>query len=81
MTLCRFIARSLPSVRVQVNLYDLINDEPCLKCRNKIEKNVPDEVIVNHLRAFSPDQMEVQAKLQDVDVTVLKDFLNDPHAN
>lgn len=75
------LGASTNEMRVQVNLYDLINNGPCLKCRNKIEKKIPDEVIINHLGTLSPERLEAEAKRLDIDVKNLKDLLSDPHTN
>jgi hypothetical protein len=47
---------STKDMRAQVNLYDVIGGGPCLRCRNRVEGAVADDVIISKLRVMSPEE-------------------------
>ncbi len=75
------LGASTNEMRAQVNFYDVVNGGPCLKCRNKIEESIADEVIINNLRRLSRKELKTEAERIGVNLDDLKKFLKDPHAN
>jgi molybdopterin/thiamine biosynthesis adenylyltransferase len=74
------LGASTNEMRAQVNLYDVINGTACLKCRNPIESQLPDESIVAQLRGLRPSDLASRAVKLGVDVHRLREFLDDPLA-
>lgn len=72
------MAASTNEMRAQVNLYDVIAETACLKCRNPIESQPSDERIIADLRALRSSELARRAKELGVDLDTLREFLNDP---
>jgi hypothetical protein len=75
------LGASTKDMRAQVNLYDVIGRGPCLRCRNRPETALADEVIIDRLRSMSPEERAAQAARAGVHARDLETFLADPHAN
>ena len=75
---CLILGASTNEMRAQVNLYDVIAETACLKCRNPIESQLSDETIIADLRALRPAELARRAKALKVDHDTLREFLNDP---
>lgn len=76
------IGASTNEMLLRVNLYDgSFSNSPCLKCRNKIDTSIPDDVVVAHLQSLTAVELESAARQMDVDVDTLREFLADPHVN
>ena len=68
-------------MRAQINFYDVTAGGACLKCRNPIERGVPDDVIISKLQLMSPQELSEEAGRRDIDTDLLQKFLLDPRAN
>jgi len=72
------LGASTNEMRAQVNLYDVIAETACLKCRNPIESQPSDETIIADLRALRPFELARRAEGLRIDHDTLREFLNDP---
>lgn len=68
-------------MRAQINLYDVTAGSACLKCRNPVERDVPDDVIISKLQVMSPQELSEEASRIGIDIDLLEEFLLDPKAN
>lgn len=75
------LGASTNEMRAQLCLYDVIGGSPCLKCRNPIEPQVPDSVIIEKLRTLDQNELATKARDFGVDFHLLRRFLHDPLAN
>lgn len=74
------LGASTDSMRAQVNVYDPGHGGPCLRCRNRSEAAVPDDVVIERLRQLAPGERATEAKNVGIAPPVLDAFLADPHA-
>jgi hypothetical protein len=74
------IGAATNGMRAQVNLYDVGNGGPCLRCRNKPEAEVPDHVVIERLRELDPAERKEEAHRVGVNPYDLDTFLSDPSA-
>lgn len=72
------LGASTNEMRAQINLYDVIAETACLKCRNPVESQPSDEQIIADLRALKSSELAQRAKQLEVDPDTLREFLNDP---
>ncbi len=72
---------STKDMRAQVNLYDAIGGGTCLRCRNRAEEVVADDVIISNLRVMSPEERAAESARASVDSYDLEMFLADTRAN
>jgi molybdopterin/thiamine biosynthesis adenylyltransferase len=69
---------STNEMRAQINLNDVLNGGPCLRCRNRPESQVADEVIIERLRTLSRVERAGEAQHLGVNAEDLDLFLTDP---
>ena len=75
------LGASTKDMRAQVNLYDVIGGGPCLRCRNRPETALADDVIIDRLRGMSAEVRAAEAARAGVHARDLETFLADPRAN
>ncbi len=75
------LGASTKDMRAQVNLYDVVGGGACLRCRNRPEAAVADDVIIERLRRMSPEERAAEAARAGVAAGDLETFLADPRAN
>ncbi len=74
------LGASTDGMRAQVNVYDPAQGGPCLRCRNRPEVAIPDDVVIERLRQLAPGERATEAENVGVAPMVLDAFLADPHA-
>lgn len=73
------LGASTNEMRAQVNLYDILHGGPCLRCRNRIEEAIPDDVVIADLRNLTLAERMTEAQRVGIASTDLETFLADPH--
>jgi hypothetical protein len=77
------LGASTNELKLQVNYYDVSDPaSACLKCRNPIgTSSVPDDTVVQDLKAFGDEELFDAAQKMNVSVEDLRTFLSDPKKN
>lgn len=75
------LGASTKGMRAQMNLYDVFNGGQCLRCRNRVEEKIANDVVIETLRNLSPEARIAEALRVGVRLDALETFLADPHAN
>jgi len=73
------LGASTNEMRVQLNVYDVLEGSPCLRCRNPVEEDLPDDVLITRLRSLSPTSQIAAAQRIGVAPSTLEAYLQDPH--
>jgi molybdopterin/thiamine biosynthesis adenylyltransferase len=73
------LGSSTNEMRAQVNLYDVLHGGPCLRCRNRIEEGIPDDVVIAHLHNLTVAERMIEAQRVGIVPSDLETFLVDPH--
>lgn len=75
------LGASTNDMRAQINLYDVLGDGPCLRCRNRPEARVSDDEVIARLKGLPPAEREHEARRVGIDPGILETFLSDPLRN
>lgn len=75
------LGASTNEMRSQVNLYDIFQGGPCLKCRNPLKRQISDQAIIDYLRRLPPTELQAEAEQRGIGVRDLTAFLADPDTN
>lgn len=75
------LGASTKDMRAQVNLYDVFGGGQCLRCRNPVEPQAADDVVIGMLHNLTPEQRAIEAMRVGVSVEDLESFIDNPIAN